>query len=107
LINAAGSKDIIAIAFYGEKAPSSKGHEGAGQFWDDIWALVKVPKENSSPGVAWQKMEVRGSAPTARGWFASDCLKIDGRVKVLMHGGLLEGNQRSGELWALDVIEEA
>jgi hypothetical protein len=40
--------------------------------------------------------------PEGRGWFigASD-IDDDGETSVVMFGGLLSSNERSGELWSL------
>jgi hypothetical protein len=123
----------VALLWHGEGDPSALGHAGAGAFWDDVWALQEaVPSgaREAAAGVgiealslAWRKVPVEqglvsetGEAsqnklvPEGRGWFQPACVEakelvgVEGDVPV-MFGGLLSSNERSGELWALEVVD--
>ncbi|KAI5981010.1 galactose oxidase [Pisolithus albus] len=63
----------IALLYYGEKAPSSLGHAGAGKFWDDVWALASSPGSSFETATTeWKKLDTVGlEKPAPRGWFLS------------------------------------
>ena len=93
----------VALLYYGELEASGVGHAGAGKHWDDVWLLHSGAGENQD-GLRWERVEVSGAAPEARGWFPSaSWTNNGGSTKVLLHGGLLSSNDRSDELWALEV----
>lgn len=106
----------IALLYHGEKDASSLGHAGAGSFWDDVW-LLKHRLQTSPSDSAWQWERVSVASeekPEGRGWFPSavwnasgEVLEAEGkkigRSAVVMYGGLVESNERSGEIWSLDV----
>ncbi|KAH7102715.1 hypothetical protein BKA62DRAFT_617090 [Auriculariales sp. MPI-PUGE-AT-0066] len=106
-VNLQGSDDdadnLIAVMFLGERETSVHGHAGAGTFWDDIWGLFQ-----QRGSFLWRKLEVSGKAPSPRGWFAYASVDSspDERNKIariLLHGGLLSDNKRSGESYVLEV----
>jgi N-acetylneuraminic acid mutarotase len=85
----AGGKSWLVIAF-GERDPSSLGHQGAGKMLSDVWAYDIQESE-------WTKVEVvGGEAPQSRGWFAAEVLGTDG---IVVQGGLAEDNSRLGDVW--------
>ncbi|KAF9978161.1 Insulinase (Peptidase M16) [Actinomortierella ambigua] len=67
------------LILFGEGRPSDLGHEGAGEFWGDVWTAT-VPKSSLKSGlsVAYEKLTLAAAAaeqnaqdnlPCARGWF--------------------------------------
>jgi len=93
----------IAILFYGERDASNLGHAGAGTFWNDVWVLYGNATDGGD--FAWRKARVEGESPEARGWFPCAAWYESGKTKVVFQGGLLGSNERSSELWVLDVNE--
>lgn len=98
----------MAILYHGERDASSLGHAGAGSFWDDVW-LLKCRADDVAVGMRdwqWEKVQVESDEnPEGRGWFPSAVWfdGDEGKPKVVLYGGLLSSNERSGELWVLDV----
>ena len=45
----------VALLYHGEREASSLGHAGAGNFWDDVWALVW-----RDGALGWRKLVVEG-----------------------------------------------
>ncbi|KAF8548867.1 galactose oxidase [Imleria badia] len=89
----------VALLYYGERDASSLGHAGAGVFWDDAWLLLA-----SSSALQWKKLRVDGNpTPEPRGWFAPASYVRDGKTRVVLAGGLLSSNERSGQVWVGDV----
>ncbi|OAX38623.1 galactose oxidase [Rhizopogon vinicolor AM-OR11-026] len=90
----------VALLYHGERDASSLGHAGAGKFWDDVWALLW-----REGGLGWKKLIVEGdSTPEGRGWFPSTSyIAPGGNTRVVLSGGLLSSNERSGEVWVGDV----
>ncbi|KZT72908.1 galactose oxidase [Daedalea quercina L-15889] len=94
----------LAVLFYGERDASSLGHAGAGTFWNDVWLLSKTNSSSYADGWQWTKVITdSSSAPEGRGWFASAEWLEDGASRIVMHGGLLSSNERSDELWELQI----
>ncbi|RAH69775.1 Kelch repeat protein [Aspergillus aculeatinus CBS 121060] len=93
----------VLVTLFGECDPSSLGHQGAGVMLGDVWVFdleagkwVLVQGEGEGEG--------DGHRPVARGWFAADVLEGGGSgVSVVVHGGLAESNERSGDVWRLDL----
>ncbi|MCJ1331714.1 hypothetical protein MMC10_008406 [Thelotrema lepadinum] len=115
------------ILLLGEKDPSSKGHEGAGQFWDDVWAYQVRPEGMTGASVKdavrglvgaktgegqWAKVDipetsmeegVQMKGPRARGWFASAAMGEAGENgSVVLWGGIEGGNERLGDGWMIN-----
>ncbi|EJD33397.1 hypothetical protein AURDEDRAFT_117887 [Auricularia subglabra TFB-10046 SS5] len=102
----------VALMWMGERDPATNGHAGVSLFWDDAWTLLQVPvsdPSDASGGFIWRPLAInRSSIPEARGWFPvvdvptgpSERATL---ARILMHGGLLSSNQRSGEAWLLEV----
>lgn len=60
------------ITLFGEGKPShTGGHDAAGNFWDDVWAYDTALGK-------WEKVNVEGEKPAARGWFASTMAQANG-----------------------------
>jgi len=97
---AARDSGVIAILWHGEREASAVGHAGAGAFWDDVWALIL-----KNDAFAWEKLESSEGdekAPEGRGWF--DYATTGTTGKIFMFGGLLQSNERSGEMWELEIV---
>ena len=91
----------VALLYHGERDASTLGHAGAGTFWDDIWLL-----EHKGGNLSWKKVEITEDRtnPEGRGWIPSaSYVDEHGETKVVMFGGLLSSNERSDELWVLEV----
>jgi len=91
-----------AVLYHGESEASNLGHAGAGSFWSDVWML----EESSSGGgnLQWKYLPVEGEGPAGRGWFPSAAWTNEGDTKVVLQGGLLSSNERSDDLWVLEVV---
>ncbi|MCJ1306607.1 hypothetical protein MMC25_000250 [Agyrium rufum] len=115
------------ILTFGERDSSEKGHEGAGKFWDDIWAFQIPADEVSGAGakdetrkmigaktgvLTWAPVDVpefsktKGALelPEARGWFASAIDKETSAKGLVIWGGLNEENERLGDGWILEFV---
>lgn len=90
------------VAIMGERDASSLGHEGAGMFWDDVWAL-EISKDGK-PADSWTKCEITEDSdkPSARGWFASD--KLDDETLVV-YGGLNGKNERESNGFTVALVQ--
>jgi hypothetical protein len=90
-INGRGS----LVTLFGERDPSSLGHEGAGKMLGDVWVFDVA-------GKSWTQVEADGAVPQPRGWFAADVVRgDDGKEAVVVHGGLAEDNSRLGDVWVM------
>ena len=82
------------VTLFGERDPSSLGHQGAGKMLSDVWAF-------DIEGKKWEKVNLQsetGEVPLARGWFDADI--VDSST-ILVHGGLGESNERLGDAWCI------
>jgi hypothetical protein len=87
-LNVGGRPFLVTL--FGERDPSSLGHQGAGKMLGDAWAW-------DIQGEEWTRVEFGGGdAPAPRGWFAAEMFGDDG---VVVHGGLAEDNSRLGDVW--------
>ncbi|KAJ5365155.1 hypothetical protein N7517_008041 [Penicillium concentricum] len=87
------SSRLYLITLFGERDPSSLGHEGAGKMLGDVWLFDVESK-------LWTKVEAQGDGrPNPRGWFDGDVLDAG---SIVVHGGLGESNNRLGDLWTLE-----
>ncbi|KAL8277854.1 hypothetical protein RQP46_009673 [Phenoliferia psychrophenolica] len=96
---------VVGVMFMGERegAPAELGHDGAGAFHADAWALTTAPNTGA---FSWTKLttsKTSSETPQARGWFASGAFGGD---KVVVHGGLNERNERLDDMWLLEVVKE-
>lgn len=88
----------LLLTSFGERDPSTLGHEGAGKMLGDVWAFDVARKQ-------WHNIEARGDEsrsrsadrPVARGWYAADSLG----TRALVQGGVGETNIRLGDAWLL------
>ncbi|CAN6674774.1 hypothetical protein TRVA0_064S00474 [Trichomonascus vanleenenianus] len=80
------------ITLFGERDPSSLGHQGAGKMLSDVWSFDIGSK-------TWQEVDIQGDLlPAARGWFDAD---VFGKKTVVVQGGLGESNERLSDVWTL------
>ncbi len=111
----AEGKHAVALLFFGEGegAPAELGHDGAGKFLDDLWALVHTSSSSGEATYSWLRLAPQLAAgekngPEARGWFAFDSSPSPASgsagVRVALQGGLNEGNERLSDAWVLDVV---
>lgn len=64
-----------------------------------MWLL-----EESGGDLVWKYVEVPGEGPEGRGWFPSaSYTNENGVTQIILQGGLLTTNQRSDELWLLEI----
>ncbi|KAL8747656.1 MAG: hypothetical protein Q9190_000503 [Brigantiaea leucoxantha] len=114
------------LLFLGEKSPSSLGHSGAGEFWDDVWSYQIRPQGMTAASFkdatrelvgaktgegTWMPVDIPKTASThgARrcpgelGWFASDQGHDMGPSSVVLWGGVKSNNERANDGWILTV----
>jgi hypothetical protein len=105
-----GLERVIALLLFGEldPAPVELGHDGAGKFSNDVWALVCPNGSDPERFENFHWLRVSGDGegewPEARGWFGASAW-ADGKVIVV--GGLNGRNERLGDSWILEVSEAA
>ncbi|KAE8369277.1 hypothetical protein BDV27DRAFT_165822 [Aspergillus caelatus] len=90
----AGKPSLVTM--FGERDPSSLGHQGAGKMLSDVWIFdIKTGK--------WTEVQADGeNAPEGRGWFDADVITNASEDSIVVHGGLAESNNRLGDVWRLD-----
>ncbi|KAF8132586.1 galactose oxidase [Boletus edulis] len=99
-----GARSVHGLVPLSHRDASSVGHAGAGVFWNDTWLLVVTSTSTSTPSLERKKPPVEGTAlPEPRGWFPSASYIRDGKTRVVLTGGLLSSNERSGEVCVGDV----
>ena len=114
------------LLLLGEKNASASGHEGAGQFWDDVWSFQIQPEPMTAASMkdatrrlfkagtgegSWAKVHIAEStmadgqlaSPSPRGWFASAQGGDIGKESIVLWGGLTSDNDRAGDGWILSV----
>lgn len=123
-VTVGGGREYLVLAF-GEREASATGHEGAGRFWDDVWAFQVPSQGGSLASVAdtafsvvgrkngegsWTRVEMgpfddeddaSAEGPGARGWAATATMGELEENGIVVFGGLSEGNQRLGDGWIL------
>ncbi|GAA6061159.1 hypothetical protein JCM10212_005745 [Sporobolomyces blumeae] len=97
-------KRVVAVMAMGERegAPAELGHDGAGFFHQDAWALLSSPSSTYS----WVPLEPSARSqgrPEPRGWLPAAYV---GGQKVVFQGGLNEKNERLADAWTLEVVLE-
>ena len=80
------------VVFGGEVDPSDLGHEGAGDYADEVFGLDPCKTQ-----LGWQKLTIKGSAPSPRAWLASTSFPSG----VAIHGGNAPDNSRLDGLYVL------
>lgn len=83
---------VWIVVFGGEVDPSDLGHEGAGDYADEVFGLN--PDE---PQLGWHKLSIMGSAPSPRAWVASTTF-LSG---MALHGGNAADNSRLDDMYIL------
>lgn len=114
------------LLLLGERDSSSKGHEGAGAFWNDVWSYELGPDQKTAASLkdkvrslvgahnaegTWAEVkiseavteETRGAHPGGRGWFASAQAQDLDAGGVILFGGINGKNERLGDGWFLTV----
>lgn len=83
------------ITLFGERDPSSLGHQGAGKMLGDVWAY-------DIDSATWSEVVAEGvdtsNKPAPRGWFDADVVS---QSEILVLGGLGEANERLSDAWLL------
>jgi hypothetical protein len=93
-LNIRGRSSLVTL--FGERDPSSLGHEGAGKIASDIWVYDIESR-------SWSEVKTYGdSSPAARAWFAADIIRESAEDRIVVQGGLGEANERLGDIWVLD-----
>ncbi|KAF9367850.1 hypothetical protein CPB97_005226 [Podila verticillata] len=97
------------LILFGEGNPSIVGHEGAGEFWGDIWTATLSKSLNGVPGssllVNYEKIMLVASQdgpdgiPCPRGWFQA----LPWKGKIVLSGGLGANNERLDDLYLLSL----
>ena len=82
-------KRIRLVLNGGEVDPSTKGHNGAGEFTNETYIFE---------GSKWHKLADSAVKPSNRGWHAG-CFGFGDKFYIF--GGNLEDNKRTNELWSL------
>ena len=122
---ATGQGRDYLLLFLGEKTPSSSGHEAAGQFWDDVWSFQLPPEGMTAASFkdatrqlfgaetgesTWARCDIpeistteKIEHPGPRGWFASAPGHDLEPGSVVLWGGLMSNNKRTGDGWILTV----
>jgi hypothetical protein len=92
----------LVCIFGGELTPSNRGHEGAGDFTNEV-ILVTC---NESALTFRPTME-GSETPMARGWLDCHVLKsTETEAKIIYHGGLTGDDEhpvRMNDTWMLDI----
>lgn len=114
------------LLFLGERDASSKGHDGAGKFWEDVWSYQLRPDGMTGASFkdatrllvgaktaedTWAQVEIPESTmsagqsdiPGGLGWFASAQSDDYEAASVVLHGGINGNNERQGDFWVLTV----
>jgi hypothetical protein len=108
-----GLESVIALLLFGEldPAPVELGHDGAGKFSNEVWALVSpngsdLDNAEGFESLHWvrAKGDSEGEWPEARGWFGASAWADE---KVVIVGGLNGRNERLGDSWILEVSKAA
>lgn len=121
-------RDYLLLAL-GEADPSSSGHAGAGQFWQDVWcyqlpassvsaAGLKDAIRDTLPGTGtskgqWARVDITGMEVgavekvggkwTGRGWFGSCGVGDVAKTGLIIWGGIDEKNERLGDGWLIAI----
>ncbi|KAI2781400.1 hypothetical protein F4815DRAFT_77118 [Daldinia loculata] len=122
LVLGGGGREYLVLML-GERSPSTEGHAGAGQFWNDVWAFQVPPISMTAASVTdaflhavgrrtgegkWTRVvpgpydeddSLDAQGPSPRGWLASTPVGDLEENGVLIFGGLSENNQRLGDGW--------
>ena len=114
------------LLFLGEGNPSSLGHEGAGNFYDDVWCYQLRPDGMTAARLkdatrqivgaktgegSWMQVEIPEATmtkgehrhPGPRGWFASTSGHDLDRASIILWGGVKGNNARADDGWILTV----
>ena len=121
-----GSGRNFLLLFFGERQPSSKGHEGAGQFHGDVWSYQLQPDGMTAASFkdttrrllgaktgqdSWAQVDIPEATmsdgalehPGVRGWFASAQVRDNDIGSILLWGGVNQLNERHGDGWVLTI----
>jgi len=90
-----------AVLNFGEKSPSSDGHNAAGTFWNDIWVYNY---END----LWEQVNIENENVLnygGLGWSAGTIDFQDSEKTIIIWGGLNENNERICSGWRVRFSE--
>lgn len=82
---------------FGEKSPSSDGHNAAGTFWKDIWVYDYANGQ-------WEQVNLENEYVLnyeGLGWGAGAIDPEDDAKRILIWGGLNEHNERIRSGWSI------
>jgi hypothetical protein len=83
------------VTLFGERDPSSLGHQGAGKMLGDVWIY-------DIDSAAWSEVTATAvdasNEPCPRGWFDADVVN---QSEIVVLGGLGETNERLSDAWLL------
>lgn len=83
------------VLLFGEKSPSSDGHNAAGKFWSDIW-LYDYQKDT------WELAELENTHLLADGGVGWTAAAVNNKTnEIIVWGGLNNRNERIGNAWKL------
>ena len=86
-----------AVLIFGEKSPSSDGHNAAGTFWKDVWIYDYVNDQ-------WEQANLENEHVLnceGLGWGAGAVDWEDDTQRILIWGGLNEHNERIRSGWSI------
>lgn len=86
------ASDDWIVVFGGEVDPSGLGHEGAGDYVNEVFGL-----DPHQPELGWKMLTVEGTAPSPRAWLASTSCSYG----IALHGGNAPDNARLGDMYIL------
>lgn len=85
-----------AVLIFGEKSPSSDGHNAAGTFWNDIWEYEYENDQWEQANLENQQVLNDGGL----GWSAA-AIDLEDSSKIVIWGGLNERNERISSGWSI------
>ena len=114
------------LLFLGERTSSSKGHDGAGAFWGDVWSYQLRPDGMTAASFkdatrqlvgaktgedSWSQVEIPEATmleglrehPGERGWFAYAQGQDIDQTSIILWGGINGKNERLGDGWMLTI----
>lgn len=88
-----------AVLLYGEKSPSSDGHNAAGRFWSDVWVYDYDVDQ-------WEDFPLDGAhllTEGGLGWSAGAIRHGVEGSEIIVWGGLNDHNERIADAWLISL----